>query len=100
MFRTNMIVFLAGMWTIHQEIYHAEKLDGADAFSVMRQITFPLLRRFVQLAFIISLSKAFSALSSLIYVMTSGGPGFGTTTLEFFIYEQDFTQNNFGIAAT
>jgi len=100
MFGTNMIVFLAGMSTIDQEIYDAAKVDGAGAFSVLREITFPLLRRFVQLAFIISLITAFSALFSLIYVMTSGGPGFGTTTLEFFIYEQAFTQNNFGIAAT
>jgi ABC-type sugar transport system permease subunit len=88
------------MSTIDQEIYDAAKVDGAGAFSVMREITFPLLRRFVQLAFIISLITAFSALFSLIYVMTSGGPGFGTTTLEFFIYEQAFTENNFGIAAT
>jgi len=54
----------------------------------------------VQLAVIISLITAFSALFSLIYVMTSGGPGYGTTTLEFFIYQQAFTQQNFGIAAT
>jgi len=33
-------------------------------------------------------------------VMTNGGPGYGSTTLEFFIYEQAFTENNFGVAAT
>jgi len=32
--------------------------------------------------------------------MTTGGPGYGTTTLEFFIYQQAFTEGNFGIAAT
>ncbi len=100
MFGTNMIIFLAGMSTIDQEIYDAARVDGAGNFSVMFRITFPLIKRFVQLAFIVSLITAFSALFSLIYVMTSGGPGFGTTTLEFFIYEQAFTENNFGIAAT
>ena len=99
-FGTNMIIFLGGMSTIDQEIYDAAKVDGAGSLAVMRQITFPLLKRFVQLAFIVSLITAFSALFSLIYVMTSGGPGFGTTTLEFFIYEQAFTENNFGVAAT
>jgi multiple sugar transport system permease protein len=100
MFGTNMIIFLAGMSTIDQEIYDAARVDGAGNLSVMFRITFPLLKRFVQLAVIISLITAFSALFSLIYVMTNGGPGYGTTTLEFFIYQQAFTQQNFGIAAT
>jgi len=40
----------------------------------MFKITFPLLKRFVQFTFIVSLVTAFSALFSLIYVMTGGGP--------------------------
>jgi ABC-type sugar transport system permease subunit len=99
-FGTNMIIFLAGMSTIDQEIYDAAKVDGAGSFTVMLRITFPLLKRFVQFAFIISLITAFSALFSLIIVMTNGGPGYGSTTLEFFIYEQAFTENNFGVGAT
>jgi len=99
-FGTNMIIFLAGMATIDQEIYDAAKVDGAGSLTVMFRITFPLLKRFVQFAFIISLITAFSALFSLIVVMTNGGPGYGTTTLEFFIYEQAFTENNFGVGAT
>jgi multiple sugar transport system permease protein len=99
-FGTNMIIFLAGMSTIDQEIYDAARVDGAGGFTVMTRITFPLLKRFVQFAFIISLITAFSALFSLIIVMTNGGPGYGSTTLEFFIYEQAFTENNFGVGAT
>jgi ABC-type sugar transport system permease subunit len=99
-FGTNMIIFLAGMSTIDQEIYDAARVDGAGSFTVMVRITFPLLKRFVQFAFIISLITAFSALFSLIIVMTNGGPGYGSTTLEFFIYEQAFTENNFGVGAT
>jgi ABC-type sugar transport system permease subunit len=99
-FGTNMIIFLAGMATIDQEIYDAAKVDGAGQWKVMFRITFPLLKRFVQFAFIISLITAFSALFSLIIVMTNGGPGYGSTTLEFFIYEQAFTENNFGVGAT
>ena len=99
-FGTNMIIFLAGMATIDQEIYDAAKVDGAGQWKVLFKITFPLLKRFVQFAFIISLITAFSALFSLIIVMTNGGPGYGSTTLEFFIYEQAFTENNFGVGAT
>jgi len=100
MFGTNLIIFLAGMATIDQEIYDAARVDGAGSLTVMFRITFPLLKRFVQFTFVISLITAFSALFSLIIVMTNGGPGYGSTTLEFFIYEQAFTENNFGVGAT
>src|SRR6202158_666234 len=100
MFGTNLIIFLAGMATIDQEIYDAARVAGAGSLTVMFRITFPLLKRFVQFTFIISLITAFSALFSLIIVMTNGGPGYGSTTLEFFIYEQAFTQSNFGVGAT
>src|SRR5439155_25487351 len=87
MFGTNLIIFLAGMATIDQELYDAARVDGAGSFTVMIKVTIPLLRRFIQFAFIITLITAFTALFSLIFVMTGGGPGYGTTTLELFIYE-------------
>jgi ABC-type sugar transport system permease subunit len=100
MFGTNLIVFLAGMATIDQELYDAARVDGAGSFTVMVRITIPLLRRFIQFTFIITLITAFTALFSLIFVMTGGGPGYGTTTLEFFIYEQGFSTGDFGLAST
>jgi multiple sugar transport system permease protein len=100
MFGTNLIIFLAGMATIDQEIYDAARVDGAGSLTVMFKITFPLLKRFVQFTFIISLITAFSALFSLIYVMTGGGPGYGTTTLEFFVYQQAFSAGDFSVGAT
>jgi ABC-type sugar transport system permease subunit len=100
MFGTNLIIFLAGMATIDQEIYDAARVDGAGSLTVMFRITFPLLKRFVQFTFIISLITAFSALFSLIYVMTGGGTGYGTTTLEFYSYQQAFSAGDFSIGAT
>jgi ABC-type sugar transport system permease subunit len=100
MFGTNLIIFLAGMATIDQEIYDAARVDGAGSFTVMAKITIPLLKRFIQFAFIVTLITAFTALFSLIFVMTGGGPGYGTTTLEFFIYEQAFQSGDFGLAST
>ena len=100
MFGTNLVIFLAGMATIDQELYDAARVDGAGSFTVMLRVTIPLLRRFIQFAFIITLITAFTALFSLIFVMTGGGPGYGTTTLEFFIYEQGFSTGDFGLAST
>ena len=46
-----------------------------------------------------TLISAFTALFSLIFVMTSGGPGYGTTTLEFFVYQTAFAAGQFGTGA-
>jgi multiple sugar transport system permease protein len=98
-FGTNTIIFITGMATLDREVYEAAKVDGAGAFTTFVKITIPMLMRFIQFAFILTLITAFTALFSLIFVMTGGGPGFGTTTLEFYVYQQGFKVGVFGYAA-
>ncbi len=98
-FGTNTIIFITGMATLDREIYDAAKVDGAGSFATFRLITIPMLMRFIQFAFIVTLITAFTALFSLIYIMTGGGPGYGTTTLEFYVYQQAFSVGVFGYAA-
>jgi multiple sugar transport system permease protein len=98
-FGTNTIIFITGMATLDREVYEAARVDGAGAFTTFRLITIPMLSRFIQFAFILSLITAFTALFSLIFVMTGGGPGYGSTTLEFYVYQQGFTVGVFGYAA-
>ncbi len=99
MFGTNTIIFITGMATLDREIYEAARVDGASAFTTFRKITIPMLTRFMQFAFIMTLITAFTALFSLIFTMTGGGPGFGTTTLEFYVYQQGFKVAVFGYGA-
>ena len=98
-FGTNTIIFITGMATLDREVYEAARVDGASAFTTFRKITIPMLMRFVQFAFILTLITAFTALFSLIFIMTGGGPGFGSTTLEFYVYQQGFKVGSFGYAA-
>jgi multiple sugar transport system permease protein len=98
-FGTNTIIFITGMATLDREIYEAARVDGAGAWATLTYIAIPMLMRFIQFAFILTLITAFTALFSLIYVMTGGGPGFGTTTLEFFVFEKAFSNGVFGYAA-
>ena len=77
----------------------AARMDGASSFRIFRSITLPQLKRFIQFSFIITVISAFTALFSLIFVMTGGGPGFGTTTLEFFVYQSAFSRGDFGTGA-
>ncbi len=98
-FGTNTIIFITGMATLDREVYEAAKVDGAGPFTTFVKITIPMLMRFIQFAFILTLITAFTALFSLIFVMTGGGPGYGTTTLEFYVYQQGFKVGVFGYAA-
>jgi multiple sugar transport system permease protein len=99
MIGTNTIIFLTGMSTIDPSIYEAARLDGAGRWSAFVRVTVPLLRRYFQFCFVITVITAFTALFSLIFVMTGGGPGYGTTTLEFFVYQQAFDIGQFGTGA-
>jgi multiple sugar transport system permease protein len=98
-FGTNTIIFITGMATLDREVYEAARVDGASAFKTFLTITIPMLVPFIQFAFILTLITAFTALFSLIFVMTGGGPGFGSTTLEFYVYQQGFKVGAFGYAA-
>jgi multiple sugar transport system permease protein len=99
LFGINTIIFITGMATLDREVYEAARVDGAAGLAMFRHITIPLLSRFIQLAFVLTLITGFTALFSLIFVMTNGGPGYGTTTLEFFVYQTAFSNGEFGYAA-
>jgi ABC-type sugar transport system permease subunit len=99
MIGTNTIIFLTGMATLDPTLIEAARVDGLNRLQIFYRVTLPLLTRFIQFAFVITVISAFSALFSLIFVMTGGGPGLGTTTLEFFVYQAGFAQGQFGTGA-
>jgi multiple sugar transport system permease protein len=99
MIGTNTMLFLTGLATLDPSLEEAARIDGASAWRIFRHITLPHLSRFIQLAFVMTVISAFSALFSLIFVMTNGGPGYSTTTMEFLVYQTGFNQSEFGTAA-
>ncbi len=99
MIGTNTMLFLTGLATLDPSLEEAARIDGAGAWRIFRHITLPHLSRFIQLAFVMTIISAFSALFSLIFVMTNGGPGYSTTTMEFLVYQTGFNQSEFGTAA-
>lgn len=96
----NTLIFLIGLSSIDPSILEAATIDGAGLVATVREIILPLMTRFIIFASIITLVAAFTALFSLIFVMTGGGPGFSTTTMEFYIYRLAFGQTDFGMGAT
>jgi ABC-type sugar transport system permease subunit len=99
MIGTNTMLFLTGLATLDPSLEEAARIDGAGRWRIFKSITLPHLSRFIQLAFVMTVIALFSALFSLIFVMTGGGPGYATTTMEFLIYQTGFNQGDFGTAA-
>jgi multiple sugar transport system permease protein len=84
-----MLVFLAGLQDIPQELYEAAKLDGAGTWALFRHITIPGLQRAFLFIFVMTTLGSFQVFGQ-VYIMTGGGPGGHTRTLVMRIYEMSF----------
>jgi multiple sugar transport system permease protein len=94
-----MIVLLAGLQAIPQELYEVAEVDGASAWRKFWHITLPLLKFTMIVALlirIIDLTKIFG----LIYLMTFGGPGGTTQTVAFTTYLSGFQDFRISYAST
>jgi len=94
-----MVIILAGLQSIPEEINDAAKVDGANNWQRFWTITIPLLKP-VLLVLIVILSLATFNMVDLIMVMTTGGPGTSTKLISYYMYEQSFAFLRFGYGAT
>ena len=94
------IYFLAAMSGIDDTLYDAAKIDGANWIQSFLNVTIPSIRFSIEFwivfLFIETLARAFP----FIYTFSRGGPGFGTFTLEYGIYNAAFVAFNMGYACT
>lgn len=91
----NMLILLAGLQSIPDEINDAAKVDGAANWQRFWRITLPLLRRPLMLVTILTVISSFQVFGQ-IDVMTKGGPGGQTRSIVYYIFERSFTQYQLG----
>jgi multiple sugar transport system permease protein/raffinose/stachyose/melibiose transport system permease protein len=93
-----MVVFLAGLTGVPQELVEASKVDGANGWQRLWHVIIPALRP--AFAVVVSLSMI-NALKSfdIVYVMTEGGPFRKTETLAILVYRTAFKTYDFGYAS-
>lgn len=94
----NMIILLAGLQTVPQQLYEAAEIDGASRWQKFRYVTLPQLRP-VLLFVVVSSTIGTFQLFSEPYIITGGGPSNATITIVQYIYNQAFLQLNLGYAA-
>ena len=95
----SMVVYLAGLQSIPEELYEAARVDGAGPFARFRHITLPMLRPTTLFLLVIGIIGSFQVFTQ-IFVMTSGGPVDRTTTMVFYIYQSAFKFYEMGYAST
>jgi len=92
------LVMLGGLASIPTETQEAARVDGASAWAVFRDITWPQLLPVVSVVAVLKTVFALKAFDTL-YTLTNGGPGNSTKTLAYFVYEQGFAYYDMGYAA-
>jgi oligogalacturonide transport system permease protein len=97
-FGSAMVVFLAGLQGIPQDLYEAAKIDGAGPWRTFRKVTLPLLTPVVFFNFIMQSVQAFQEFNGP-YVVTGGGPLKSTYLLPLMIYEEAFKYFDLGYAS-
>ncbi|MGQ7295857.1 carbohydrate ABC transporter permease [Quadrisphaera sp. KR29] len=91
-----MLILLAGLQSKPGDVVEAARMDGAGSWQIFRYITFPHLRRYLELGGLLGsiyIVQAFDA----VFIMTAGA--LGTANLPYTIYATFFQQQNYGLAS-
>lgn len=98
-FGYNMLIFIAGLQNIPEELYEAARIDGAGSFQQFRTITIPMLAPtslFIGLTTMIGYFQFFAEP----YVMTQGGPQYATISIVLLMYQHGFRWWSMGYSAS
>jgi multiple sugar transport system permease protein/alpha-1,4-digalacturonate transport system permease protein len=95
-----MVVYLAALQDIPGDVLDASEVDGANGWQQFRRITVPMLSSTTFFLLVMNMIWSFQVFD-IVYVMTNGGPGYDTSVLVTYAYEQGFGPNrDFGYGST
>src|SRR4051812_41014224 len=97
-FGYSTLLFAIAIQKIPRELYDAAIIDGAGPLRRLWNVTFPLTREMTGLMTIITVTGAFQVFNEVM-VMTAGGPNNSSQVLGTWLYQQGFSENNFGYGA-
>ncbi|NOX61305.1 MAG: sugar ABC transporter permease [Chloroflexi bacterium] len=93
----SMIIYLAAILAIPQEIQEAASIDGVGVWQRFRHITFPLIAPAFTINIVLSMIGSLKVFD-IIFIMTQGGPGRATESLTTYIFKRAFDAHKFGYA--
>ena len=95
---SRMIVFLAGLQAVPQEMYEAAEIDGAGGWSKFWNITLPLISPTMFFNVVLAIIGSLSVFS-LAYIATGGGPNYATYFYVYHLFKNAFEFSRMGYAA-
>lgn len=97
-FGSTMVIFLAALKSLPQDVYEAASVDGCTKLKKFFKITIPLLSPTIFFNFVMQLINAFQEFNAP-YLITKGGPQYGTYLLPMYIYDMTFVKYKMGYAS-
>ncbi|UOQ49952.1 sugar ABC transporter permease [Gracilibacillus caseinilyticus] len=94
----NMVILLAGLQNISNDLYEAASIDGASSIKKFFHITIPQLKPVLLFCFVLSTIGSFQLFDEP-YNLTGGGPNNATLTITYYLYNQGFGYFDFGYAS-
>ncbi|MDQ0474701.1 carbohydrate ABC transporter permease [Labrys wisconsinensis] len=98
-FGMGVLIFLAGLSTVPQDMVEAARLDGAGLWQTWLYVIVPSLRPIIEFTAVVTTIGVLTSMFGLIYVLTAGGPGTATTLPEFLIWLEQGKLNQPAYAA-
>lgn len=92
------LILQAALATLPAELDEAAMMDGANAWQRFRFVRLPLLRSAILVALIVRTVDAFRVFD-IVYILTGGGPAFGTVTISYLTYLETFSYGQLGSGA-
>jgi multiple sugar transport system permease protein len=96
-FGYNMLILLAGLQAVPEDLYEAARIDGASRWQQFLVVTLPSLAPLLLMVAILTVAAYFQLFAEP-YVMTQGGPAQRTVTILYFMYEEGFKWWSLGSA--
>lgn len=90
-----MVFYLSGIQSISQDVLEAASIDGATGWKTFRYVTLPLLAPTTLFVSTIAFTNCFK-LADQVIIMTEGAPNNASSLLLYYIYQQGFTNMNYG----
>ena len=95
----SVIIFLAGLQAVDEDLYEAAKVDGANPFQSFRYVTLPALRPVTAVVFILTLTQSFKVFD-IVWATTQGGPIRFSEILSTYMYKRGALENQYGYGAS
>lgn len=94
-----MVIYLAGLQSIPEDVYEAAAIDGSDGIGKHWDITVPLMKPYLALVAVISATSATKVFDE-VQIMTKGEPLNSSKTIVYYLYEQVFPNLEYSYACT